>query len=471
MASINYAELQKVDAAIAQLIQRPEVLEDYTFVELSTITFSAMIRIQQNSNVDACKTICRLIQQEIARRTGRVSMKSEQEEWLENCFAICESSKSPEDIFEQVHKQVEEMHAAGTLNMSDLLGSPPPAAVRKSNYMEALETRIRWWRWTESGERGRYLDYIHDAAPLRDKPEDEAFFAFMLSHGETYYVTEHFCQMVDHLRRTIPPDLAFDPTWLLSQQGWMFIASPFEMYNKLTNNASPYRSEHKSRVRAVAWSKLLPLNTTRWIENRYQFGFYVSLRDELDEAVFPLTYFRQQFPQGHVINSAFENGGYLGYSWLTLDPGDKVDDKIREVETSALEVGIPTNDPDDPSSVPVHEIRWLFTALHLMSQKLAVTTPASVNRSVRRRVEQTKPVPPIPSLVQVITLRRLEQQLKKGQSVPVDWQWRWMVGWHWRKQYFPSTGEHKYIIIDSYMKGPDDKPVKPPASRIYVARR
>ena len=63
-----------------------------------------------------------------------------------------------------------------------------------------------------------------------------------------------------------------------------------------------------------------------------------------------------------------------------------------------------------------------------------------------------------------------EEESKKG-ALPVDWQWRWSVAGHWRDQWYPADGVHRPKFIESYVKGPDDKPLKPASSKIFVAER
>ena len=41
----------------------------------------------------------------------------------------------------------------------------------------------------------------------------------------------------------------------------------------------------------------------------------------------------------------------------------------------------------------------------------------------------------------------------------VEFSHRWEVSAHYRNQYYPSTGEHKRILISPYVKGPKGKPL------------
>ena len=75
--------------------------------------------------------------------------------------------------------------------------------------------------------------------------------------------------------------------------------------------------------------------------------------------------------------------------------------------------------------------------------------------------------------IQIVYLRRREQHptLRDGSSNPVDWSCQWLVQGHWRNQYHPSDQSHKPMFIQSYVKGPEDKPFKTPRERIFAAVR
>jgi hypothetical protein len=118
----------------------------------------------------------------------------------------------------------------------------------------------------------------------------------------------------------------------------------------------------------------------------------------------------------------------------------------------------------------LHEIRWIYTAFHLMAQKLAVQKPITPDRAQRKRAEREGREP---ENIKVISLRRLEQardQVDREHKI-VDWQWQWEVRGHWRNQWYAAAGEHRQVFIDAYIKGPEDKPLKDPGQRLFVAVR
>jgi hypothetical protein len=76
---------------------------------------------------------------------------------------------------------------------------------------------------------------------------------------------------------------------------------------------------------------------------------------------------------------------------------------------------------------------------------------------------------PLPKVI-VVRLRRVYQERQTGES-EVEWQHRWMVRGHWRKQWYSSTREHKLIYIAPFIKGPEGKPFLPPREVVKVVTR
>lgn len=64
--------------------------------------------------------------------------------------------------------------------------------------------------------------------------------------------------------------------------------------------------------------------------------------------------------------------------------------------------------------------------------------------------------------VRVVTLRKRRAR-SKGESEAVEWSHRWVVQMHKRRQWYPSTQEHKVIFVGPFVKGPEGKPLKPSA--------
>lgn len=93
----------------------------------------------------------------------------------------------------------------------------------------------------------------------------------------------------------------------------------------------------------------------------------------------------------------------------------------------------------------------------LCSQKIVVETVQPPSRAqVRDSKRRGRGEPPS---VRVIRLREATRT-GHGAGRDVEWSHRWIVGSHWRNQWYPSTGQHRPKLIEAYQKGPSDKPLK-----------
>ena len=71
--------------------------------------------------------------------------------------------------------------------------------------------------------------------------------------------------------------------------------------------------------------------------------------------------------------------------------------------------------------------------------------------------------------VRVVTLKRRRAR-SKGESEAVEWSHRWVVQMHKRRQWYPSTQEHKVIFVGPFVKGPEGKPLKPASTGVTSVR-
>ena len=101
--------------------------------------------------------------------------------------------------------------------------------------------------------------------------------------------------------------------------------------------------------------------------------------------------------------------------------------------------------------------RVLSTFWALCSQKIAVETPFVPDRGMRRQAQREgwRSIPK----VRIIRLREQTTKRKDGPTSEVEWSHRWLVGAHWRNQWYASTQEHRPKLIEAYVKGPEDKPL------------
>jgi hypothetical protein len=118
--------------------------------------------------------------------------------------------------------------------------------------------------------------------------------------------------------------------------------------------------------------------------------------------------------------------------------------------------------------------RFVLAGLMWLDSKILVTEPVPIGRQFRKSIER-KTGRTI-SDVKVIYLRRRESpQAEKNEdatSTQREYSRRWVVEGHVRNQPVgPGRSERKLIWISPYVKGPEDKPLVVPKTKVYVVNR
>lgn len=326
-----------------------------------------------------------------------------------------------------------------------------------SEYIKAIETRNKWLKWSAANVHvAPKLDYV--------PPESWAAYIKCLAQGELFFMNKKFCSLVDHARLSIPDDMTFDASWVQTRQGFLWIDEPFEVPKSIDDK------DYTLKISAIGW---LPITKVTELESGVRYGEY-DLRSLESNAV-AFMCFIDLSKAGDDTRLAAPDG-YGCWSYFTIKHGEKLIDKVIAFEiylNSLRPANGASNVPygEFVDNIKLHEIRWIYTAFYLMAQRLSITFDEDVDRATRRRAEHDKVS--VPPKIRVVSLRRLEQHKEKvgGVNAPVDWQWQWEVRGHWRNQWCRSTQTHKPLFIEGYIKGPEDKPLKPPGQKLFVAAR
>jgi hypothetical protein len=119
--------------------------------------------------------------------------------------------------------------------------------------------------------------------------------------------------------------------------------------------------------------------------------------------------------------------------------------------------------------------QYIAAALLFMGQRLATRSTERLPRHVLRRLPRQHPETERPlerTEIAVIRLRRPAAARGEADGEPVDWSCRWIVGGHWRNQACGTgRGAHRPVWIAPHLKGPEDKPLKVPARRLFAVVR
>jgi len=298
-----------------------------------------------------------------------------------------------------------------------------------SGYIKALETRAHWVYWLHNEGRdvwrqelavGQDSDTIEDWIKVID---------YHLKVSDTFFMTKHFVDLVNHANHSVPSGLRFDFTWLQAKNGWVFLEKPVSFFSRDLDG------EGEVPIHALGWYEIPA-------------GQQISAGRTANEGTVGILLYRTPVDDGSVEQ-------FIPFKTVILK-------NQESFEEAKMKTG--TND------VELKEFYWVLTAFYLMGQRLTLTRRHETDRYTRRRGEREGK--PVCSFIRSITLRRLEEdRVKEGQQRNIDWQWQWEVRGHWRNQFLPSTGEHKPVFVEAYIKGPEGKPLKPDSHKIFVARR
>jgi hypothetical protein len=124
-------------------------------------------------------------------------------------------------------------------------------------------------------------------------------------------------------------------------------------------------------------------------------------------------------------------------------------------------------DPDDPATEVDVLARQLLTTWLVMGEPYIVEEKLEPDRATRRRLLRQGDVEA--AGVRLLMLRRA-RGAASGMGGDRRYQHRWIVSGHWRRQWYPSRGEHRPRWIAEHLAGPDDAPLLG-AERVRVLRR
>lgn len=122
-----------------------------------------------------------------------------------------------------------------------------------------------------------------------------------------------------------------------------------------------------------------------------------------------------------------------------------------------------------------YAVRFFAAFCTFIEQKIFVHSSERADRATRRRVDglAAKMQVVTEELVRVIALRKrvYPQNASHAAEEAVEWSCRWLVRGHWREQWYPSLGIHQPKWILPYVKGPEDKPLRPPRATVFAVVR
>lgn len=95
----------------------------------------------------------------------------------------------------------------------------------------------------------------------------------------------------------------------------------------------------------------------------------------------------------------------------------------------------------------------------LMGERIITSERRPAGRPARREAQRHGYDPHAPRVIELRRPTNREMDPEGERLRDVNWSHRWIVGGHWRNQWFPSEQRHKQIYIGAYEKGPADLPL------------
>lgn len=289
-------------------------------------------------------------------------------------------------------------------------------------------------RWGSLWEKENYTEWgtlwgDEDLGPNLNQQDNIALFRAAVP----YYITKNICDSLISALNTIPRDIPFKHLGILPtvpyEYGFVRLGSWL---------LGDVGSAGKVAFAAFAWKKFSEDVVVIVYEWRPQ-------TITADEGLYPIFHFDFQED-------------------LTLD---------KLVNTFCVTAVNPKAKQDGFDQSSVREIAqrgamfiWSFFAF--IQQTVAQISCMRPPRSFRRAFQRLEL--PAPDL-NIVELRKTIHQKKEGDSEEVDWQYCWTVRGHWRKQWYPSDQVHRPLWINPYVKGPEDKPLKPSSNLIFTVRK
>jgi hypothetical protein len=290
------------------------------------------------------------------------------------------------------------------------------------SYEDALEQQVELWTaWRD------YPDHIGRATSR-------------LQFAETYWLGSEVHDLVRSASRTLPRTVRLASDLLPSPSGFVLFDRPIPI---AVNHNDP------GLLCALQWTNTL-LSTHPGASLQRGISGLGYVRP--DTFTKPIPGYFSSWLYGETLDAAVKRD--IGGGGWTGTRGGGVTHNLTQNDKAVVAL-----------QVELLASLWLF-----IQQTILVATATGLARHARKRIEragwESSP------LVRVVQLRRRETQQPVG-SVEQQHEWtcQWLVRGHWRQQFYPSKKVNQPLWITPYVKGPDDKPLKPPRATVFAVVR
>lgn len=292
------------------------------------------------------------------------------------------------------------------------------------SYSEALEQQIRLTREWSGALPGWDGDMVR-----------------RLPYADTYWVDGNVQALLNSGANTLPHGMTIERTTPPSVNGFVWLSRPISVK---TNNGTD------SKLWGIQW---MPAHINPSIDG-IRMGLVHDKGDGSFDAYAILSYitnFYGEVGPGFLSTWGFET---------SLRAAAELDIKYRQSNMS----------DDDLTTATATKRLWGAFCL-FVQQRILVTRHAQAERHARKRLEQQSwTATPV---VRVVELRRKEHVGNSHGVQPVEREWscQWLVRGHWRQQWYAKAQRNQPIWITPYVKGPEDKPLRPPRATVFAVVR
>jgi hypothetical protein len=308
-------------------------------------------------------------------------------------------------------------------------------------WIDAYEAQIEQWRWLEGAYGKAWLSSWINLEAKR-MPTKKSVYEVLaqvepkkLRHAAPVYVTADMCDLIDAARQTFKAEVLLEDDVIIPH-AFVYFARPIAI-----------RDRHRRLVNVKAISYMpIAIRSEDKGESRYGLGvcLYSSLRADpkYEDDAPGLRHLADQMQAKFGVQVPELTPLHMVPVWYGLDmKGEEIDVDTGE-ETGFTE--------------------WwtlLQVVFRLMAQRIAEPTERVPDRHARKRSERAGFESRNVVVVHLRRARHPRGETPGEQPSQREYTHRWIVGGHWRNQWYRSLQTHRQIWIAPYQKGPEDKPL------------
>lgn len=265
-------------------------------------------------------------------------------------------------------------------------------------------------------------------------------YAETLWRGDTIFITREMMSLIMQAAEDLPDEAAvLDSRILMSDYGFVMFEEPL---------VGTDRNDRTMLIHSVAWQTATPKPPSEIDDKPERMTVVYYHVDPFDKADYYNRELTDDFvSMGHTMPAmALQHF----YPWI-------------EGKTPPFERR------GEPGVEMIVDSLKIFLAMHMLSHQ-SIGTPIRQRPDRASRKRYAREYPGLPErMITLITLRRKSAPSDKPTG-SIEWQRRWVVRGHWRRQYYPKTKTHGWKYIYEHVKGPEDKPLIT-GRRIFNFRR